>query len=69
MKRDFTYIDDIVKAICKCSLKFPEINEKFDYFDPEPSTSFAPHKIFNIGNSNPKNLLEFIEILENALGY
>ena len=68
MKRDFTFIDDIVNAICKCSLKFPEINEKFDYFDPEPSTSFAPHKIFNIGNSKPVNLLEFIEILEDALG-
>tara|TARA_B100000989_G_C19531274_1_gene470064 strand:+ start:2744 stop:3769 length:1026 start_codon:yes stop_codon:yes gene_type:complete len=68
MMRDFTFIDDIVKAVCKCSLKFPEINEKFDYYNPKPSSSFAPHKIFNIGNSNPINLLKFIEILENALG-
>ncbi|MBO8223281.1 hypothetical protein CUB78_06645 [Prochlorococcus marinus str. XMU1401] len=68
MKRDFTFIDDIVKAVCKCSLKYPESNDKFDYLNPEPSTSFAPHKIFNIGNSSPINLLEFIEILENALG-
>ena len=69
MKRDFTFIDDIVQAVCKCSLKYPEINNKFDYFHPEASTSFAPHKIFNIGNSNPINLIKFIEILENALGY
>ena len=41
MKRDFTFIDDIVKAVCKCSLKYPESNDKFDYLDPEPSTSFC----------------------------
>tara|TARA_B100000886_G_scaffold54682_1_gene33551 strand:+ start:17031 stop:18056 length:1026 start_codon:yes stop_codon:yes gene_type:complete len=68
MKRDFTYIDDVVEGVYKCSLKYPEINEKFNYLDPEASTSFAPHKIFNIGNSNPVNLLKFVEILENAIG-
>ena len=68
MKRDFTYIDDVVKGVYKCSLKYPEINETFNYLDPEASTSFAPHKIFNIGNSNPVNLLKFVEILENAIG-
>ena len=68
MKRDFTYIDDVVEGIYKCSLKYPETNETFNYLDPEPSTSFAPHKIFNIGNSNPVNLLKFVEILENAIG-
>ena len=68
MKRDFTFINDIVEAVCKCSLKYPQINKKFDYFDPEPSTSFAPHMIFNIGNSYPINLLEFIEILEDEIG-
>ena len=68
MKRDFTFIDDIAAAVCKCSLKYPETNDRFNYFDPEPATSFSPHMIFNIGNSNPVSLLDFIEILENSLG-
>jgi len=68
MSRDFTYIDDIVKAIIKCALKYPEGDKNFDFISPDPSSSFAPHRIFNIGNSTPVNLLKFIEILEENLG-
>ena len=68
MKRDFTFIDDIVEAVCKCSFKYPEKDNNFNYMNPDASNSFAPHKIFNIGNSSPINLLEFIEALESSLG-
>ncbi len=68
MKRDFTYIDDVVTSIISCCIKpaFPDIN--FDRSRPNPSTSFSPHRIFNVGNSDPIALLKFIELLENALG-
>ncbi len=67
MKRDFTYIDDIVNAICKCSFKSPYGDINFDFKNPDPSSSNAPHKILNIGNSEPINLLDFINILEKNL--
>ena len=68
MKRDFTYIDDVVEGIYQCCLKPASRNEKFDPLNPNPSTSFSPYRIFNIGNSQPIELLEFIARLENALG-
>ena len=68
MKRDFTYIDDIVVAIYSCIKKEARSNPSFDSTNPDPSTSFAPHRIFNIGNSNPINLIDFISLLEKALG-
>ncbi len=68
MSRDFTYIDDVVDAIYKCCLKTPYPNIHFHEEKPEPSTSFAPHRIFNVGNNNPTNLLDFIELLEASLG-
>ena len=68
MSRDFTYIDDVVDAIYKCCLKTPYPNVSFHEERPEPSTSFAPHRIFNVGNNNPTNLLDFIELLESSLG-
>ena len=68
MSRDFTYIDDIVDAIYKCCLKTPFSNIKFDEHNPDPSTSFAPYRIFNVGNNKPTNLLSFIQTLESALG-
>ena len=67
MSRDFTYIDDAVDAIFKCCLKTPYSNNYFYENSPEPSTSFAPHRIFNVGSNNPTNLLNFIELLESAL--
>ena len=67
MSRDFTYIDDVVDAIYKCCFKIPFPNSSFYNHDPEPSTSFAPHRIFNVGSNNPISLINFIEKLEFAL--
>ncbi len=67
MKRDFTYVDDIVEGIYRCCYKPATPDEKFDYLNPNQSTSFAPHRVFNIGNSESIELLKFIEILENEL--
>ena len=68
MLRDFTYIDDVIDAIYKCCLKTPYPNIYFHENEPEPSTSFAPHRIFNVGSNYPINLLKFIELLESSLG-
>ena len=68
MSRDFTYIDDVVEVIYKCCLKVASKEEKFNFLDPDPSISFAPHRIFNVGSNNPISLLSFIETLENSLG-
>ena len=67
MKRDFTFIDDVVDSIFKCCYKKANSDKTFNKKDPNPSTSFAPFRIFNVGNSNPTNLKTFIEILENKL--
>ena len=68
MKRDFTFIDDIVEAIYRCCMKPATIDAEFNHLSPNPSTSSAPHRIFNLGNSQPTKLLEFIETLEDSLG-
>ena len=68
MRRDFTYIDDIVEGIFRCCYKPATPNLNFDPLQPDPSTSFKPYRIFNIGNRKPIELLKFIEILEDALG-
>jgi UDP-glucuronate 4-epimerase len=68
MKRDFTYIDDIVEGICRVMQKIPEANEEWDGLNPDPSSSRAPYRIFNIGNNQPVQLLYFIELLEKSLG-
>jgi UDP-glucuronate 4-epimerase len=68
MSRDFTYIDDIVDGILKV-IDNPAIkNPKFDNKNPNPAISSAPYHIYNIGNSTPLSLMEFIESIEKALG-
>jgi UDP-glucuronate 4-epimerase len=67
-QRDFTYIDDIVSGVILSLDKSAEGNENWDGKNPDPSTSKAPWKIYNIGAHNPVNLLTFIETLETALG-
>ncbi len=67
MKRDFTYIDDIVESTYRCSLKQAKINNNFNCIDPDPSTSLAPHMILNIGGGQPIDLIYFINLLEEAL--
>ncbi len=68
MERDFTYIDDIVEGIVKIIDKVPVANKDWDESKDDLSTSFAPYKIYNIGNNNPVKLMRFINALELALG-
>ena len=68
MQRDFTYIDDIVEGVMLCCDKPATANTEFDPHNPDPSTAAAPHRVFNIGNSQPTQLLRFIELMELALG-
>ncbi|MBY7110650.1 NAD-dependent epimerase [Bacillus sp. 17RED48] len=68
MKRDFTYIDDIVEAIIRLLDKPPIYNGGWDNVNPDPSSSYAPYKIYNIGNNTPIKLMNFINILEKLIG-
>ncbi|MHB8093054.1 MAG: NAD-dependent epimerase [Syntrophales bacterium] len=68
MKRDFTYIDDIVEGLVRVMDKTPEANPAWSGDKPDPSSSFAPYRLYNIGNNNPVRLLDFIETLEKQLG-
>ncbi len=65
--RDFTFIDDVVEAIYRCCLKPASPNTQFDIYNPDPSSSKAPHRIFNLGCGKPVNLLAFIELIESNL--
>ena len=68
MVRDFTYIDDIVEGIIRIADKPATSNPAFDPTNPDPATSNAPYRIFNIGNSHPTPLMDYIHALESALG-
>lgn len=69
MWRDFTYIEDIVESILRLIDKIPCGNKEWDPKHPDPSTSSAPYRIFNIGNSHPVNLKEYISIIEEITGH
>ena len=68
MQRDFTYIDDIVEGVFRCCDKPASPNPEFDPLDPDPATAAAPHRVFNIGNSQPVDLMKFIRAMEEAFG-
>jgi UDP-glucuronate 4-epimerase len=68
MQRDFTYIDDIIEGVVRVLDKTPKGDEKWSSDRPDPGTSRAPYRIYNIGNNNPVQLMHFIEVLENHLG-
>jgi len=68
MRRDFTYIDDIVEGMVRLLDKPPVSNPNWDRMSPDPSSSYAPYKIYNIGNNQPVKLLDFIETLESLIG-
>ena len=68
MQRDFTYIEDIVEGVLRCCDKPATANSEFDPLQPDPATAAAPHRVLNIGNSQPTELLRFIEVMEQALG-
>ena len=68
MRRDFTYIDDIVEGVVRVIDNPPIGNTSWTGMHPDPATSKSPYKVYNIGNSNPVNLMEFIEAIEESLG-
>jgi len=68
MVRDFTFIDDIVEGVIRVLDKPATPDVKFDALSPDPATSTAPYRVFNIGNGNPTQLLDYIGALETALG-
>jgi len=68
MQRDLTYIDDIVEGIIRVIDLIPQAAKDWDGKNPDPSTSCAPYKLYNIGNNNPVELLQIITILEDCLG-
>jgi len=66
-RRDFTYIDDIVEGVIRVIDKSATANESWTGNTPDPGSSLAPYRVYNIGNNNPVHLLTFIETLENCL--
>lgn len=68
MKRDFTFIDDIVKGVIKVADRPAKPNPDFDPLKPDPGSSKAPFKIYNIGNSSPVLLMDYIHAIEKGLG-
>ena len=67
-RRDFTYVDDIVEGVIRVIDKPAQANAGWASENPDPGTSLAPYRIYNIGNNNPVKLLTFIETLEKCLG-
>jgi UDP-glucuronate 4-epimerase len=68
MTRDFTYIDDIIEGVVRIMQKVPEPNPEWSGKKPDPGTSYAKYRIYNIGNNNPVELNRFVEAIEDALG-
>ena len=68
MQRDFTYIDDIVEGVVRVIDKVAEPDPDFDASSSDPATSYAPYRVYNIGNNEPVQLMDFIETIENAVG-
>ena len=68
MKRDFTYIDDIVEGVVRVIDRVPQPNPHWNFDDPDPASSYAPYRVYNIGNHRPVELLHFIKTLEDCLG-
>lgn len=68
MVRDFTYIDDIVEGVIRVLDKLATACSEFDASNPDPASSNAPYRVFNIGNNQPTPLMDYIKALENAMG-
>lgn len=68
MRRDFTYIDDIIEGVARVLDRIPQPNPEWSGDNPDSATSYAPYKLYNIGNNNPVELMRFIEALEECLG-
>jgi UDP-glucuronate 4-epimerase len=68
MKRDFTYIDDIIEGVVRVMARAPEPNTLWTGENPDPGTSYSPYRIYNIGHNSPVELMEFIGTIERVLG-
>jgi UDP-glucuronate 4-epimerase len=68
MKRDFTFVDDIVEGIVRLIPNVPTGDPSWNGASPDAATSFAPYRLYNIGNNSPVELLRFIEVIEEKLG-
>jgi UDP-glucuronate 4-epimerase len=68
MKRDFTYVDDIVEGVIRTLDHVADPDPAFDALQPNPGTSNAPYRVFNIGNHDPVELMSFVGAIEDALG-
>lgn len=68
MIRDFTYVDDIVEGVVRVIDQPPEPDPAWHRHDPDPATSYAPYRLYNIGNHQPVELMRYIEVLEQCLG-
>jgi UDP-glucuronate 4-epimerase len=67
-QRDFTYVDDIAEGVVRASERIAQPNPNWDSTAPDPASSFAPFRLYNIGNNSPVQLMRYIEVLEEALG-
>jgi len=68
MRRDFTYVDDIIEGVVRVTQRIPEPNTAWSGAKPDPSSSPAPYRIYNIGNNDVQELTRYIEVLEDCLG-
>ena len=68
MKRDFTYVDDIVEGITRLIPNAAEPDPTWTGLNPDPASSFAPYRVYNIGNNQPVELMDFVEAIEEKLG-
>ncbi|MBX2990041.1 MAG: NAD-dependent epimerase [Bacteroidetes bacterium] len=68
LQRDFTYIDDIVEGVARVATRIPSADQAWNGAAPNPATSKAPYRLYNIGNHNPVHLMHFIELIEKATG-
>ncbi len=68
MVRDFTYVDDIVEGVIRVIDQPARPNPQWTGKSPDPATSYAPYKVYNIGNNNPVELMRYIRVLEDCLG-
>jgi len=67
-KRDFTYVEDIVEGVVRVTDRVPTPDPAWNSADPDPASSSAPYRLYNIGSNRPIELLRYIEVLENCLG-
>src|SRR5262249_25743186 len=68
MRRDFTYVDDVVEAVIRLVERSPAGNPEWSATAPDPATSSAPWRVYNIGNSRPVEVLHVVSLIEQAVG-